>query len=230
MNIVIDIILAVIIAGCIIQGAKKGFVFSLLHTLSFFIAAIGSYLLYGYVADFAYKNLFLPKISGMISTALGIDGTKVTLAELFSDKPKFFVDTLNRFSNVSEVEAFYNSNEGIGSKEISEFMASPIADVLSKVLCFIAVFIVLLIILRIVTFILDRICRLPLLNTANKLLGTIFGVITGVLTAWLLSRAFTALLPKLSVLSPKIFSEDLGDTTILLRYLSKFDPISFFIK
>ena len=228
MSIAVDIILAVIAASCLISGWRKGFVDAVMRLVSFILAGIGAFLFYSVPADYMYSKLFLPKISGMIEDSILSGSTGQSIAELFSQKPEFFTDILNRYSTVGEVEGFYNSGEAVGIEEISSFMAEPLARGISNILGFGLVFIVLLIVLGIVTVILDKICKLPVLKSANKLLGLLLGTLAGLVFAWLIAAVIGGVLPHLSKAYPETFDPAIMENSIVLKWLYNFNPLTLF--
>ena len=230
MAIVADIILLAIIIIGVVSGWKKGFVVTVMHTLSFFIAAILTKFLYGFVYDIAYPGFFLPKIKDLICDTVTKSANGSSIDSLLANKPEFFTNIINRFSSVDDVQKYVTSNPKADLNSVCEYIATPIASVVAKVVCFIAVFLVIVILLKLLTFVLDRICKLPILKSANKLLGVIAGLILGALFAWLTAEAFTLLLPKLSALYPDIFKPTTVDDSVLLKYLSLFNPFSFITK
>lgn len=226
MSIAIDVILAVITASCLISGWHKGFVDTVMRLISFIIAGVGAYLFYSIPADYMYSELFLPKISDMIESSILSGSAGQTLPELFNSKPKFFTDILNRYSTVGEVESFYNSGKDLSVADLSSFMATPIARAISNILGFVLVFIVLLIVLGIITIVLDKICKLPVLKSANKLLGILIGAVLGLFFAWLLAAAMGGALPYLSKAFPEVFDPMTMENSIVLKWLYNFNPLT----
>ena len=230
MNFVIDIILLAIIVLSIFLGWKKGFVRTVLNSLSFFIAIILTGLLYGYVYDWLYPKFFLPKITDIINDMVVKVTDGATLDSLFNKLPQSFTDLIGKFTTVPQAKDYYSANPNASVSSFSEFLASPVASTIGKVLCFILVFIAIMLLLKLVGFLLDSVCKLPLIKSANKLLGILAGIILGFLFAWLLSEAISVLLPKLTLLFPNVFGEDILEKSFVLKYLALFNPFSFITK
>ncbi len=228
MNIAIDIILAVIIASCLISGWRKGFVDTVMKLASFILAGIGAYLFYGIPADYMYSKFFLPKLTDMIENSILSGSTGMTLTELFNSKPAFFVDILNRYSTVGDVEGFYNSGTEMTVTDISSFMAEPLARAIANILGFGLVFVALLLVLGLITVILDKICKLPVLKSANRLLGIVLGILLGLLFAWLIAAVIGGALPELSKAYPDAFDPNVMENSILLKWLYNFNPLTLF--
>lgn len=228
MNIAIDIILTVIAVSCLISGWRKGFVDTVMKLVSFVLAGVGAYFFYTIPADYMYDKFFLPKLTDMIENSILSGGAGMTLTELFNSKPAFFVDILNRYSTVGEVEGFYNSGTGTSLTDISSFMAEPLARAIANVLGFLLVFVALILLLGLLTLILDKICKLPVLKSANKLLGIALGALLGLLFAWLIAAIIGGALPELSKAYPDAFDPKVMENSIVLKWLYNFNPLTLF--
>lgn len=228
MSIAIDIILLALVVIFFIYGWQKGFVKTVMKLAGFLLAGVGAYLFYSYPGEYIYNKLLLPKLSSMIENSILSGATGMTISELFNSKPEFFVNILNRYSTVSDIERFYTSGEEITVADISSYMASPIARGISNILGFVLVFFALLLLLWLLTFILDKICELPVLKTANKLLGIILGTVLGLFFAWLLAAVIGGVLPHLSKAYPDIFKPSAMEDSIVLKWLYNFNPLTLF--
>ncbi len=227
MNFIIDILLVAIFALCFISGWRKGFIKTVMKLITFLAAGIGAYILYPYPSDYMYGNIFMPKISSLIEDSILSGGAGQSLAELFSTKPDFFVDTVNRYSTLPKVEGYYNADKTVTVSGLSEFMADPLARTLSNVLGFILIFILILIGLKIVTYLADKLCKLPVLHGTNTLLGIICGAALGFVTVWLAASVIAGFIPSLHSAFPEIFEKDLFEQTYVLKWLYNFNPLKF---
>ena len=78
-------------------------------------------------------------------------------------------------------------------------------------------FLVSLLLLWILRHVLDLAAKLPVIKTANKILGLAVGAVLGVLIVWVLSAMLKLGLPYLSVMAPKVFPPDLFERSYVLR-------------
>lgn len=129
-------------------------------------------------------------------------GAAPDLGTLFAEKPEAFVNAVERFQiDFSSVEAYFQKIAGESDAEalgkLSDHIASPLASAISYVAAFLCIFIAVSIALGIAVWIIDRIFNLPVLRTANKLLGVVLGVVLGVFSAWTAVVLFQILLPYL---------------------------------
>lgn len=225
MSFFIDLILVAVILISVIVGWKKGFVKSFMGLISFSASLILTWIFYKPAAKFLYDRFFLGTVSGYIENVFEkeLGGSGQSLADLFAELPDIFTNFLNRFSSTNEATAFFTENTDATSAELSRFLAEPIADTISGVVSFVVLFIVIFIAIKLATLLLDKVVKLPLLNSVNKLLGIILGALLGIFFAWVLAIAFEALLPKLAMLFPKLFKESTADTTIIMRFLYNFN-------
>ena len=226
MNIAIDVILLAIIVGCFLYGWRKGFVKTVLGLTSFLLAGIGASFLYGYPAEYVHNNILLPRLTAIIEESVLAGGPGMTLTELFNKKPDFFVDILNRYSDISEVERFYNSGEAVTVTDICEFMATPISRGVSNAVCFVLLFILLFAALAVLAFVLDKICKLPVLRSTNTFLGMVLGSVMGLLYAWLAASVIAGILPGLCAAYPDVFDSAAMENTVLLWFLYNFNPLT----
>lgn len=171
----------------------------------------------------------MPKMSSIIEDSILSGGAGKSLAELFSTKPDFFVDIVNRYSTLPKVEDYYNADQSVTVSDVSKFMADPLARTLSNVLGFLLIFIVLLIGLKIVTYIADKLCKLPVLHGTNTLLGIVCGALLGFVTVWFGASVIAGILPSLHSSFPEVFEKDLLEKTYVLKWLYNFNPLKFIV-
>ena len=227
MNYIADILIVALFCICLISGWRKGFVRTVMDLITLGAAGVGAYLLYPYPSVYMYDNIFLPKISSIIEESILSGGAGQTLAQLFNSKPAFFADTINKYSSLPEVESFYNSNRDLTLGDISRFTADPIARTLSNVLGFILMFVLLIIAIKLAAFLVDKVCRLPVLRGANTLLGIISGALLGFTAAWLAASVIAGLVPTLRASFPELVSRTVIEDSFVLKWLYHFNPVKF---
>lgn len=193
MNILIDIAAVVIILLCVVWGAKKGFVKSVMGLVSLVIAIVVAVNFYPFAASLIKDNViepyFVDKTSSQFSSLMNAGDSIVSPEQIFEEKPEELVNTTNTFGqSVDSLKKFYEENikdffasddlEGISNK-LSEFLVSNTVDITSNVLGFVVIFVLALICLFLVQLLLEVIFKLPILKSANKLLGAVLGLIKG---------------------------------------------------
>ena len=75
-----------------------------------------------------------------------------------------------------------------------------------------------LIALKLITFILDLICRLPVLATLNSLLGFVFGLANALIGAWVITNLAVGLTHALNAVKPDIFNQSVIDGSIIVKF------------
>ncbi|MBR6513759.1 MAG: CvpA family protein [Clostridia bacterium] len=228
MSIAIDVILIGIVLILAFIGYKRGFVSAVMKLAAFVLAQVGAYFLYPVPADIMYKHLFLPKISSIIENAIRTECGGKSLAELFEGQNDIFFGILDRFSTVERVEEFYNTALEKSISAISAFMAEPIARGISDVLAFLAVFVVLLVLLILLGRLIDRLCDLPVLKTANAALGSALGAVSGLALVWVIAAVLGTAMPLLGSAFPELFGSFTVEETIVLKLLYSFNPLTIF--
>lgn len=228
MSLLIDVIVIAAFAGCLIRGIKKGFIKSIIGIVVVIAAIFGSVQFSPALA----KELNKKYIHNSVVSAAKDAIPRVEADTLVNEMPSAFKKVLDRFGTKPEdVKALFATENASKTEEekreiIAEKMGAPLAKAISKALAFLIVFAVLYIVLLIASLIICAVVKLPLLKTADKLLGAILGGASGLMLAWGISIAICALLPHLSVLYEGVVPETVIDNSILVKFLGNFDPFS----
>ena len=231
MTFLIDVVLMLIVAAAFFIGMKRGFFKALIDMFSTVIAVVITFLTYRSAASFINDRFILPKITEKIKNLITSNGTVTDIAKLFSEKKSFFTAIIDRFSNMDAVENYYNGVKDSGNAvdKVSEFMASPIAETISRLIAFIVVLLISLAVMKLIAALIGMTLRLPLLKQADSMLGAVFGAAIGIIIAWSISLVVVNSFDSLMALSPKLFPEgksaaEIIDSTLLLRFLSGVSP------
>lgn len=185
MNI-LDILVVAIMLICIIIGASRGFIKTILGFANFILAIILTNMLYPHMGRFLRSiNGLYNALSTSISQSLNLDYEVMQASSTIQNDiinmlplPQFFRDTLIENNN----PIVYNALGVINFTDfISHFLASIVINIISMVFVFILVFIGL----NILTHILNLLSKLPVLNSMNKFLGGILGAAWGLLITWI---------------------------------------------
>ncbi len=180
MNI-IDIIAIVILIAMIVWGAKRGFVKTVFSLGSLILSLILALSLYPIVTDFLAESV------------VG-DYVRLNVYEVFEDKSD---DDLSAEDASSALKLPGSLQEAIiGTTEqattmVKETLAESMASLALKILSILIVFILVKVILWILSVLLNTVSKLPLLRTANKLLGGLAGLCYGVMLLYLILAVLT---------------------------------------
>ena len=91
-------------------------------------------------------------------------------------------------------------------------------DELASVIAFFLLFVFFMLVVKLVTFLLDRLCRLPVLKQANRLLGFCLGLIIGFFYAQLLSVILFTF-AELLVMSQDLITAEAFEGSVVARWM-----------
>lgn len=188
MEFIIDIILALILATCLIIGWKKGFVKSLMDLASNLIAFIVARVVSVQAAPAIYSQYFETKARDTLVRELASAGSSAS-AQVQSALDSI-PEALNGFFDLigtdkeSLVDLLSQSLDQAGSETLDVLMTnvvSPVFTAVIKLVVFVAVFAVAVLVLKLLTLLLDKLTELPAIKQANELFGLLFGAVKGVI-------------------------------------------------
>lgn len=188
MEFIIDIILALILATCLIIGWKKGFVKSLMDLASNLIAFIVARVVSVQAAPTIYSQYFETKARDTLVRELASAGSSAS-AQVQSALDSI-PEALNGFFDLigtdkeSLVDLLSQNLDQAGSETLDVLMTnvvSPVFTAVIKLVVFVAVFAVAVLVLKLLTLLLDKLTELPAIKQANELFGLLFGAVKGVI-------------------------------------------------
>ncbi len=175
-TIIIDLIIILIIALFTFIGYKQGLIKVAIKIFSFIIAIIVAITLYKPAA-----NLIIAKTS--------LDETiKNTMVEKITPEGLKSTDQVKVPDNISQ-SIIGGANQTID--EISNTISIKIIEVSSLLI----IFIIVKILLKFVSAIADLIAKLPIIKQFNKLGGTLYGLIEGILIIYILLAILSMVAP-----------------------------------
>lgn len=162
---VLDLILILIIALFTFIGYKQGLIKSAIKIASFFIAIIVALVLYKPVSTLVINNTTIDdKIENTIIEKITPEGMKPEDEANISTKiPNAFIKEANN-----------------SIKDIAETITTKIIEVCTVLI----LYIIARIALRFIAILGDLIAKIPILKQFNKLGGTLFGIIKGLLIVY----------------------------------------------
>ena len=98
-------------------------------------------------------------------------------------------------------------------------IAAPTTTVLSSVAAFVIIFCAVLFVLSLLTGLLDLIFTLPVLRSANLLLGFLLGAAEAAFIACLLASVMSVLAGSLGAVDPSLFGTDVVEDTIICKFV-----------
>lgn len=242
MNALLDIIIIAIAALTIYFSVKNGFIKTLLSASSFLIAIIITVALLAPV-----KNAFM-ETSG--ADALR-ERVRISIEDILTSNNVENSEEVDTFlASGSSNQELYNILDKVGlereelQQKVSEwkketgadlkqkliaYISDPIVDALVTVCVICLLFFGSLIILKIATYILDKVCRLPVLKTANKLLGVILGVVLAFVRIYLFCLLIKILLPYGEALDISALTAIHPESTLLFKWFYNFNIFNFLL-
>ncbi len=234
INLIVDLLIIAIIAIGAIIGAKRGFIKSVLKTCAGIIALIVAYAfnkpLSAFLSEKYFHGPIEEKISVALDTHLGGALDTLTPEKLVSGVPDALKNILNLVGY--DIEKIASEAIASGADTVSRFCessAAVIANALSTIIAFSVLLIGSFIILRILAFVLDSIFRhIPGIKQLNSTLGLLFGLICTVLNVWLFSSCAVYLIEAIRLSAPDFLLGFERESTVILKVLTAFNPISLF--
>ena len=192
MGIYIDMALLAIMLIFLIVSAKRGFLITLLEVLVFAIAVISAANLCKPAANSIYDTFIGPNITEKVSASLSENSDIMSSAgkasAVVDNLPKIIKNYILRTdpdeNNITS-EILNGDFSGTDAAEkLSSDIAKPIAVTVLSPVIFLLLSIVLSLLLSVVAKWLNKICKLPLIGTANTVLGGAFGILKGLIAVY----------------------------------------------
>ena len=227
MSLFLDILIIIVAIMAIYSGISHGFVKSVMGFVSLILAITAAFVFTPKVSELYNEKFVSGWVDGIVETSLDelvtAGGQRLELSKVFDDKPDALRSVAERFGiDLDEIEAFYleisPADDSSAIKSLSEHIASPTAKAISNILAAISILLVAIILLKFITFILDLICRLPVLSTLNALLGFVFGLANALVCAWTISNIAVGLMSALNAIKPDIFNQSVIAGSIIVKF------------
>lgn len=219
--LIIDLVLAAVLAVFALLGARKGLIRSLMALVSVVVALIGATLLTAMFVE-PVTDLVYPKVEERVleqferdipSDALAAEDGDLSAGGLLPDELSEALDTLKRFG-VSD-DAIDGVTKSVTDSAVSaaERAAYLLVKTIVQAALFLAFFLALMLLLRLLTHGLDRLFSLPVLAQLNGLGGAALSLMEGALLIFLI----VFLAPRLGV---TWFADHAAGTHLLAWFLN----------
>lgn len=225
MSIAIDIILAIIIILPVILGIKRGFVKTVMGLVSVLIAICASYILTPYLSPLCRDKIVEPymrtPVESQIESMLDASGETFDTESLenLSEIPDVVKNICDTFGiDIQDIKSNEEIDKQSPDQSISDHITELILSRTAYIIAFISVFIAAAIVLRIITIILCAICKMPILNSINRIAGAVFGFCFGGISAFVIAKLLILLLPTLVSVNPELFG-GAAEQSVLLKLI-----------
>ncbi len=237
MSMVLDLLIIAIAIITIVVASRRGFVKSIAHIGTSVLSFLAAYFWCEKLGAFIYDRFLLGSFSDYVERSVNNllikTGETFNIAKLFEDMPDAFVDLLVRFGiDVDGLAAKFGeitsgTSETIG--QMSESIASPIANVTATAIAFAAIFLVSILVISLVFKLLDLACKLPVLKSANGFLGGVIGVVLAVFYVWVFSAIAVVALRSFSATDSGFIFANAIENSVLLKFFVNVNPVASFL-
>ncbi|MBQ6052937.1 MAG: CvpA family protein [Clostridia bacterium] len=193
----LDILVVAIIVLCIVLGARKGLVRSVIGLFGKIISLVAAFFLSENLGVYLDRNyIHAPMRQWLINqlspTAENVDASlqSLDLNALFGQKPQFFTDMIDFLHlDFTQLMSKYLSLREQGPEQakaaIIDTMISPLSATVSRITAFIIIFIVCAVGVAVLWWLSDLIINLPIIKQLDTLGGVVFGALNGILIVFI---------------------------------------------
>jgi len=180
----LDLLVLVILAACIIVGWKKGFVITVFNFFSLLITLFLTNMLYPTVSVFLRGTGIFGVIKTSVADALQLDtlaGNLTRAAETEAINALAlpdFIKTAMLENNNPQAHA------ALAVSGFADYISGFLAGLVLNALAMLAVFVIVFALMKLIAVALKILTRLPVIHSLNKLLGVAVGALQGVLFVW----------------------------------------------
>lgn len=158
----VDLILLALVVFFVITGIRKGFAKTFLSFVAKIASLVVAYFVSDMYAETVYEKFFKDDVVNVIAENFKLD-----------------LDVIKDMNITESV-----------SSSVEELIAGPLAVVVCRIVLFAAVSAIASVVLGILVNLICKIVKLPVLHTADKLLGAVLGLFNGTLCVFILSFIF----------------------------------------
>lgn len=188
MGIVLDLILVLIVALCVIISVKRGFMKTVVEFVGFVLAIYIAFTFGPVLSDATYNNFVKPSISNEISEAItdasNAGSTQIT-NELWKKLPDFLTDNADKFGvSLEKIQSDISLDNVTDTSEISnnitDSVVKPVATAALDTIFSILLFLVISLLAKLLSKPINKLFSVSYVGKVNKALGVILGVGNGV--------------------------------------------------
>ncbi len=214
----VDWIMLALVIFFVITGIRKGFVRTFLSFAARIVSLVVAYFVADTYADVIYEKFFKETFMNAIESNVGSALTGDVSAQIhtaWSNLPQTLLNIGDKFG--LDMLAIHGELDGIDvgqqmSSVIEESVAGPLAVAVCKIIIFTVASAVISFVLAIIVNLLCKVVKLPVLKTADKLLGAGLGLINGLVCVFILSFICTI---ASGLISPSELSDAISSSYII---------------
>lgn len=187
MEYVTDLILLLLFTGMIVTGAVKGFVKTVLGMVALLAAVFAAYQLSAILAPAIYDSILSKRVLEAIGTKLAdtadANAAAQQVSAVMASIPKFVINIAASIGiDINGISGKINSLDNTSAsitKELADSIAAPIITAVVHAILFVIILALVYILLMIVAGLIDKFFKLPVLKSANRIMGGLLGAVKG---------------------------------------------------
>ena len=229
MPLVLDVGLMAAVFLIVFMAARKGFVAAIVDLVGYIVSLIASWILSGTAAQWSYDNFLRERILKQVSSVLreyfSVEEVMENLEQVIEELPSVLTNALSfEWDEVSlRLEGIGSSAMGLAEVFTDSIIAPSVVGLIRWVI-FLLLFSLMLFVVHVFSKLLRELRRLPVIGTANSLLGGVVGFVEVILLVF----AFTTALHLFFALTNDSVSWLCSDTvraTNILSKLYRYNPL-----
>jgi Colicin V production protein. len=212
MSIFLDILVLAVIFLCAFIGYRRGFVLTLLRSIGYFIAFPIAALLSSFLAPLVWNGIVRGMVISSIAEKLpdmsaggGIEKITAGLPDWYNIKPSELIASLTNSITPTKEEV---------ATAVTDNFISPTAIGIIGIILTIIFVILLFIVVMLLSKKLKIFNKIPLVGTANRVLGAVLGVVVGVVWLCIIALVIHLFISVLPDVFTFVNAEIVNDTII----------------
>lgn len=248
MSAALDIILAVIIAGAIINGFRKGLVKSAIELVGGIVALVlafnfatpfGQYIGSNFLAPSMKKALvgdFAKTASVAPTSDINNDIKKIDVEKILNEASPFIKTVLSGFGVTPEKVLQNNATSKVSTTieqykvNLIDSIVNPVANSVGAVIAFLLIFLIALILIKLISFLIGFVTKIPVIKQFDKAGGLIFGIVNGIFIVIVLCAALKLVLPYIQKEGSTAINDTTIKNTVVFKYFYDVNPFKINIK
>lgn len=233
MNILVDLIILVIAVITIVMAAKRGFIKSVVSAASTLVALIMvacfTGLLAGALASSPLGDAVYSGVEGYVEDL----AENVSITELAQDSDSALYSAIDKVGLDTEefsdwVEDHLSETEDKLQAKIVDYIADPVTALAMKAISMLLLFFGTILLLKVFGKLLTAIVeKIPVVRTANTLLGIVLGIIQAVLRVFVFCAVVNLLATATTAIGWDFFASLNPEETILFRLFDAIQILKF---
>ena len=200
MAIALDLILILLFALIVFLSYRRGFVRTVVELAGYILVCVIAFACTGPLSNWIYDTFMAEPVTNAVADAIETqvgDSAAVAAGDFWSQLPDFVIQGAESFGITEEGLAGVLQNGMDSSQDIAQavtaYVAKPILAGLTQVILILVLFLLGMILVRFLARLIDRVFQLPVIGTANRVLGGVLGLFKGALLVTLLCWLIGAL-------------------------------------